>query len=248
MIGPTVLSIVLAAAAPLFTYRFDEVKSAVYRSPASNEKLEQRVTAGDPGAPGDLVRTGWLGRAVISVPERASRFEISSGTRVKLARGDPGILLVVEKGKVKAFFDALTGEDPIERRIAPPGAQLAVRGTRYGVEVDDSGLAALAVFEGTVEVVSTAPGIAPLSVVKGECCAFGPGVAPRSAPMGPMGIHEGNWGSRPPGAGQGPGGQTHPGSPGPGPAGGPAGPGGAGGMGSPGAAPPASQPRGGKGR
>ncbi len=249
MIGPTVLLLVLASAAAPFTYRFDEVKGAVYRSPASDEKQEQRVAAGEAAASGDQVRTGWLGRAVISVPERASRFEISSGTRVKLASDDPGVLLVLEKGKVKAFFDVLTGAEPVERRVATPGALLAVRGTRYGVQVDESGRTSLAVFEGIVEVVSSSPGIAPLRVLKGEYCAFGPGVAPRSAPMGPMGINEGNWGSRSGGMGQGqqPGGQQRPGSPGQGQGGSPAGPGGMGGMGAPGGAPPAGQPRGGKG-
>jgi hypothetical protein len=254
VIGPTVLALVLAAAAPLFSYRLDEVKGAVYRLPAGVEKGETRASSGDPAMPGDHLRTGWFGKLVVSVPERASRFEVASGTRVKLAGDEPGLLLVVEKGRVKAFFDALTGAEPVERRVATPGALLAVRGTRYGIEVDESGQTALAVFEGVVEVLSRKAEIPPLRVLKGEYCAFGPGVAPRAAPMGPMGINEGNWESRPRGAGQ-PGGQAQPGG-GPGGSGAQGGSGGPGGPGNPGApagpgpgsaAPPAGNARGGKG-
>ncbi|MBK9968076.1 MAG: hypothetical protein IPP07_25665 [Holophagales bacterium] len=69
------------------TYRFDEVKSKVLRAPGGDEAAEVRVAAGDVAAAGDLVRTGFWGKAVLSVPERKARFEIGSSTRARLAAG-----------------------------------------------------------------------------------------------------------------------------------------------------------------
>lgn len=222
----------LAAPAPRpFTYRFEEVKSRVYRSPDGDEKRERRVAAGDAADPGDLVRTGFWARTVLLVPERKSRFEIDSSTRARLARDEPGVLLALERGRLKAFFEALTGDDLEERRVAAPGALLAVRGTRYGLEVDAKGQCLLAVFEGTVEVIPAAPGVPPVSVHANELCTFSPRTAPQSMPMKLMGMSEGSWGlhhgvggmsqgsdGRMPGTGQSgmpqqPGGSMHGGSP-----------------------------------
>jgi FecR protein len=194
------LSVVLAASAltatePVaLTYRFDEVKSKVLRSPGGDEKNEARVTAGDTAAPGDLIRTGVWARAVVSVPERKARFEISSYTRARLAAGEPGVLLSLEKGRLKASFEALPDGSVTERRVAAPGALLAVRGTRYGLEVDGEGRCLLAVFEGTVEVLPTIVGAAPIKVHADEFCTFGARMAPRSAPMKSMGLSERSWG------------------------------------------------------
>lgn len=225
MLKKLLLSIALAAGSlaagelnPL-TYHFDEVKSKVLRAPGGDEKAEARVAAGDQASSGDVVRTGFWGRAVVSVPERQSRFEISSSTRARLAGGEPGLLLVLEKGRLKAFFEALTDGSSGERKVSAPGVVLAVRGTRYGLEVDADGRGLLAVFEGTVEVLSTLPGLPPIKVSADELCTFGPHSPPRSSPMRSMGMSEGSWGMRsgPMGsAGEGgmpgmaPGGQTPP--------------------------------------
>ena len=182
-----------ALAPPAFTYHFDEVKSRVYRYPKGDEKNELRVEAKQTADAGDIVRTNWLGRAVVAVPERASRFEISSSTRVRLAGKEPGVLLVLNQGKVKAFFDALTGGEAVERRVATPGALLAVRGTRYGADVDGGGQTSLAVFEGTVEVIPTDPATKPFLVTKDQFCTFKPGAPPRIVPMGSMGMTESSW-------------------------------------------------------
>jgi len=185
----------VAAAEPQdLTYRFDEVKSKVLRTTGGDEKNEIRVTVGDTAAPGDLVRTGFWARTVVSVPERKTRFEISSSTRARLAAGEPGVLLYLEKGRLKAFFEALTDGSAQDRGVAAPGALLAVRGTRYGLEVDGDGKSLLAVFEGTVEVLPTLPGTASVKVHADELCSFGPKIAPRSAPMRSMGMSEGSWG------------------------------------------------------
>lgn len=201
------------------TYRFDEVKSKVLRAPAADQKNEVRVEKGETAVGGDFVRTGFWASAVISVPERNARFEISSSTRARLQGDEPGVLLVLEKGKLKAIFDALTGGPAVERRVSAPGAMLAVRGTRYGVEVGDDGQTLLAVFEGTVEVIPSAPGLAPARIKADEFCFFGPRLAPRPRPMMGSGMTEKAWGRReagpPPGGPDGrPGGQGQQGGPG----------------------------------
>ena len=67
-----------------------------------------------------------------------------------------------------------------------------MRGTRYGVEVEADGAAAVTVFEGTVEVLPRDAALAPLAVRAGEVCNFGPRTPPRAAPM-PPGTREDAW-------------------------------------------------------
>lgn len=196
-LGLVALIAVVASASdappPSLTYRFEEVKSKVLRAPGGDTKREEKVVVGGTAEAGDVVTTGYWARAVVAVPERGSRFEIESSSRVKLAGNEPGVLLLLERGRLKAIFEAVTGTEP--RIVATPGALLAVRGTRYGIEVDSSGNAALAVFEGKVEV--TGRGVAPpapLFVGPGELCMFGPRQPPRAEPMGPRGMNEKSWG------------------------------------------------------
>jgi len=185
----------LAQAPPVerLAYRFEEVKSKVVRSPGGDESRDVRVAAGDPAEAGDVVKTGLFGRTVLAVPDRAARFEVFSSSRVQLAGGEPGVLLVLEKGRLKAAFDAFTGASEA-RRVAAPGALLAVRGTRYGLEVA-GGESVLAVFEGTVEVFPS-DGTPSLRVERDEYCVFGPKTPPRKDQMGKAGMSEKSWGSR----------------------------------------------------
>lgn len=204
----------LAQAPPAerLAYRFEEVKSKVVRSPGGDGARDVRVAAGDPAEAGDVVTTGFFGRTVLAVPERAARFEVFSSTRVRLAGDEPGILLVLEKGRLKAAFDAFTGASEA-RRVAVPGAILAVRGTRYGVEVA-GGQSVLAVFEGTVELFPDG-GAPSLRVGRDEFCVFGPKSPPRKEPMGRDGMSEKTWGSRGSGMTEGrPGAPAAPGDPG----------------------------------
>ena len=193
-----VAAVALASAgdATRLAYRFEEVKSKVVVTEASAPEKERKAAAGDVAWSGDRVRTGFWGRAVVSVPDRKARFEISSSTTAVLAGGEPGVLLTIEKGRLKAIFDALTEGAPQERRVAAPGALLSVRGTRYGVEVVD-GETLLAVFEGVVEVTPTAPGFKALQVRADELCTFGPKAPPRPGPMRERGIDEKSWENRP---------------------------------------------------
>ncbi|MBK6406482.1 MAG: hypothetical protein IPF66_16415 [Holophagales bacterium] len=138
LLAATGLGLAEAPSGERLAYRFDEVKSKVVRVPGGDEERGVRVSAGDPAESGDVVKTGLFGRTVLAVPDRAARFEVFSSTRVRLAGGEPGVLLVLEKGRLKAAFDAFTGASEA-RRVAAPGALLAVRGTRYGLEVAGSG-------------------------------------------------------------------------------------------------------------
>ncbi len=184
-----VLTAALLAAsgeAPL-EYRFAEVKSTVN---LRHGDLDRRAAAGDVGVAGDEVRTGWRGRAVVEVAALAARFEILPSTRARLGGPQPGVLLVLERGRLKAVLDALTGSH--DRLVATPGALLAVRGTRYGVEVAADGSATVAVFEGTVEVRPTTAGFPVTAVAAGELCRFGPHTPPQRAPL-PRGVGEESW-------------------------------------------------------
>ena len=216
--------------APKLDYRFDEVKSKVLVASAATPDAEKRVSAGDTASAGDHVRTGFWGSAVVTVPSKKARFEIGPSTRAVLAGGEPGVLVTLEKGRLKSVFEALTGGPPEERRVAAPGALLAVRGTRYGLDVGDGGETFLAVFEGVVEVIPRHPSFPPVSVRADEFCTFGPKAPPQPAPMRERGMSEGSWGPRAMRAepGRGPDGRpaegAAPGMPGAGPgAGGPGG-------------------------
>jgi hypothetical protein len=190
-----------APAPESFTYRFEEAKRSVFRLPGGDKSQEVKVAKGDAGRAGDVVTTGWWAQTVIAVPERTSRFEVYANTQVKLAGGEPGVLLVVEKGRIKAFFQSLVDGNHQERQVAVPGALLAVRGTRYGVEVDKEGRSTLVVFEGVVEVLHKAPHTEPIRVKAGEWATFGPNSSPQVQPMSMRGFEEKTWnqGMRPDG-------------------------------------------------
>ncbi len=177
------------------TYRFEEVKSKVLRVPGGDPKREEmKVATGDAADAGDVVRTGYWGHAVLSVPERACRFEVFPSARVRLAGGEPGVIVVLEAGRLEGFFEKFTGAAE-ERRVAAPGAILVVRGTKYGLELGSDGQSTLAVFEGTVEIVPAVPGARGLLVGPGEYGVFGPKTPPRKGAMA-RGADERSWRSR----------------------------------------------------
>lgn len=147
------------------------------------------ATAGEALLPGDELRTGWRGRATVVVAERAARFEIAPSTHVRLQEEVPGALIVLQRGALRALFDALLGHE--ERLVATPGALLAVRGTRFAVQVDPGGEAVLAVFAGAVEVRPRDAALPPVGVGPGELCHFGPRRAPTRRPFPPSFSEEG---------------------------------------------------------
>lgn len=113
---------------------------------------EQQLQVGAVVRSGDTLRTGSRSRAELEVDEYSARFVVSSKTRFRLAHDRPGVLLVIERGSLRAVFGALPEGDTRERLVETPSAVLAVRGTDYGVEVEKDGDTSIAVFEGTVEV------------------------------------------------------------------------------------------------
>lgn len=149
--GMIALCIAAAAAAQQnpIDYRFDAVKHTVTLTTA---KATLPVARGQHAASGDLVKTGWFSYALIAAEPFRAKFEIFSSTDVKLASGAPGVILSLERGKIHAMFDKITGNEP--RVVQTPGALLAVRGTQYDAEVDKDGRTTLRVSEGTVEVRS----------------------------------------------------------------------------------------------
>jgi hypothetical protein len=170
-----------------FSYRFEQVSSRVTLARGTSERA---ATAGLSAAAGDIVKTGWRGHAVVQVPERGSRFEIYPSTVAQLASNEPGVLISVNRGKLKALFDKVSGND--DRLVRTPGALLAVRGTRYGIEVDSAGRAALSVFEGRVEIRPFAFE-EPQFVSAGQLCYFGPRHRPELHALPPH-MNEESWG------------------------------------------------------
>src|SRR5262249_4009176 len=138
-----IAALLVATATQQIDYRFDQVKRKVTLNDA-------RVAAGHRAQSGDRVETGWFSYAMLASDHYKAKFEIFSFTNVKLAGGAPGVILTLDRGKLRAVFDKITGDEP--RAVQTPGALLAVRGTQYDVEVDKDGRTDLKVFEGTVEI------------------------------------------------------------------------------------------------
>jgi hypothetical protein len=160
-------------------YRFDDVKRTVTLTSAQKEL---RVARGQLAQGGDKVQTGWFSYALISSERYRAKFEIFASTDVVLTQNEPGVILSVERGKLRAMFDKITGNEP--RIVKTPGALLAVRGTQYDIEVDDSGNTTLHVFEGIVEVRSELRR-EPLLVPAGQMANFSRRNAPAAHPMPP---------------------------------------------------------------
>jgi hypothetical protein len=158
-------------------YRFDEVKRNVVLKSANKES---QAAKGSRAQSGDHVHTGFFSYALIATDEHRAKFEIFSSTDVQLAGGTPGVILSLERGRIHALFDKITGSEP--RIVQTPGALLAVRGTQYNVEVDGSGKATLDVFEGTVEIQSPLRP-QPLLVHAGESSSFSRREPPPDHPM-----------------------------------------------------------------
>jgi hypothetical protein len=163
-------------------YRFDDIRRTVTLKTASQQLAAQK---GQRAASGDKVSTGWFSYALIASEHYRAKFEIFASTDVQLAGGAPGVILSLERGRLRAVFDKLTGNEP--RVVQTPGALLAVRGTQYEVAVDNSGKTELRVYEGTVEVRSDLRSAAPIFVHAGEASSFSrkePPSQPHAMPRG----------------------------------------------------------------
>jgi hypothetical protein len=161
------LAALLANSASASEYRFEEIGRKVILMSGAQEV---RVAVGQRAKGGDKVETGWFSRALIASDEHRARFEIFSATEVTLAEGTPGVILSLERGRIRAAFDKITGSEP--RVVKTPGALLAVRGTEFSVRVDSGGNTTLDVYEGIVEVQSPLRPD-PLFVHPGQESTFG---------------------------------------------------------------------------
>ena len=174
----TLIALVALSAATAFAqpidYRFDDVKRKV----VLNQDLT--VARGQRAQSGDKVETGWFSYALIASEQYRAKFEIFSSTEVKLAEGTPGVLLSVERGRIRAMFDKITGSEP--RVVKTPGALLAVRGTQFDVAVDTAGRTTVDVFEGVVEVRSELLH-EPIFIRAGEQSVYGRREPPTAHPM-----------------------------------------------------------------
>ncbi|RLE17889.1 MAG: hypothetical protein DRJ65_22145 [Acidobacteria bacterium] len=143
---------------------------------------EERLALGSILRSGAVLRTGWWASAEISCSARSAHFKLEPSTRVRLTDDVPGVLLDLEKGRVRAWFDTLGGESPSERLVTTPSAVLAVRGTEYGVSVSKRGDTTIVVFSGVVEVRDLARLKDPVRLQAGMHCAVPRGEGP-SSPM-----------------------------------------------------------------
>jgi len=175
----TVIGMVVVAAepSPPLSYALVELTGKLMRR---LPPPEQRLGVEDDIAAGDVLQTGWFSTAEITSPEAGAHFLVRPRTRIRLATDAPGVLLELQRGRLRAIFDALSEGQSSERMVTTPSAVLAVRGTEYGVSVNGSGDTEVVVFAGTVEVTS-ATGVGPsVMVPAGQWSSVARGKAPTS--------------------------------------------------------------------
>jgi len=156
-------------------YTVASVKRKLMREVAG---ASERLHEGAELESGDLLRTGWLSEADIAAPARGAMFHLAARTRVRLTHGRAGVLLEVNRGRLRAVFEALLGADSPQRVVTTPSAILAVRGTEYGVSVDAAGHTTVVVLAGVVEVVDLARRGEAIELREGFYTTIAPGGQP----------------------------------------------------------------------
>jgi len=104
------------------------------------------------------------GRLVLVLRSDESEILVQPHTRLVIRAPQPGNwdTLQIMLGKVRAFIRKRTGGAP-PFQMGTPSAVIAVRGTRFDVEVNSTGVSEVDVFDGLVEVgSSTLPGASVL--------------------------------------------------------------------------------------
>lgn len=112
---------------------------------------------------GTTVETG-NGRLLLVLRADESEILIQPRTRLVVNEPAPGAwnALDIALGRIRAYIRKRTGGAP-PFQMGTPSAVIAVRGTRFDVEVNAHGVSEIDVFDGLVEVA--APGIAGASVL-----------------------------------------------------------------------------------
>lgn len=119
------------------------------------------------------------GQMVLVLRSDESEILIQPHTRLILQAPQPGSwdALQIILGKVRAYIRKRTGGAP-PFQMGTPSAVIAVRGTRFDVEVNSSGISEIDVFEGLVEVASNTVQGASVLVIPGMSTRVGIGSAP----------------------------------------------------------------------
>jgi hypothetical protein len=99
------------------SYEVTNVKRELFRE---EPVPEIRLEVGSRPKARELLRTGSRSSAEIFSPEYQTTFLLQPKTRVRLAGDRAGVLLEVQRGSLRALFDALSGDDPPQRRSGPP--------------------------------------------------------------------------------------------------------------------------------
>jgi hypothetical protein len=165
--------LLVGAAAGAVTADDPELQSLSYDVVALKGKLlveiepkPTRLSLGDRAVSGDILRTGSSSWAELEVAARAARFRLGGSTRCTLTHDRPGVLLHVDKGRLRAVFGTADSDQP--RLVTTPSAVLDVRGTEYGLRVEKDGDTDLVVFSGVVEVTDPAGMAPPILVEAGQ--------------------------------------------------------------------------------
>ena len=168
----SILIALLAVSIPVVAAEEPDAVPITYEVAAIDGKLfleiepePRRMKTGDQPVSGDRLRTGSSSTATIGVPSRTVVFRLDSKTTCTLAHDRPGVLLHVERGRLRAMFGSYTGTDP--RLVTTPSAVLAVRGTDYGIKVAKNGSTEIVVFEGVVEAIDPAGEWPPVRIEAG---------------------------------------------------------------------------------
>jgi hypothetical protein len=149
------------------SYEVVELERKLFRE---TPEPELQLDVGARPQAGDLLRTGSRSSAEILCAEAGARFHLGSKTRARLASEAPGVLLELERGRLRALFDGFVGGEAPDRLVTTPSAVLAVRGTEYGVDVDGKGNTRVVVFSGEVDVVDVGGLGDPVRVGAGQYC------------------------------------------------------------------------------
>jgi ferric-dicitrate binding protein FerR (iron transport regulator) len=114
------------------------------------------------------------GQLVLVMRSDESEIIVQPHTRLVIRAPQPGNwdTLQIMLGRVRAFIRKRTGGAP-PFQMGTPSAVIAVRGTRFDVEVNSTGISEVDVFDGLVEVGS--------SSLPGASVLVGPGMSTRVA-------------------------------------------------------------------
>ena len=129
---------------------------------------------------GTLIETG-EGRLVLVLRTDESEILVQPHSRLVVSEPAPGNWNAIEifLGRVRAYIRKRTGGAP-PFQMGTPSAVIAVRGTRFDVEVNRRGVSEIDVFDGLVEVASATAAGSSVLVSPGLSTRVGMGTPPET--------------------------------------------------------------------